>query len=95
MFPFTVSTMANFIDAQNLAYIGLFLQLFLSFLNTLMIYRVGKSVFGKIPEAERIAELSARFYVVSHSAVYQVAFYSENLFLFLSLFGLSIIYSGK
>jgi len=95
MFPFTVSTIANLIRTQNLAYVGFFIQLVLSLLNTFMIYRVGKRVFGKIPEAERIAELSARFYVVSHSAVYQVAFYSENLFLFLSLVGLSVIYSGK
>jgi hypothetical protein len=70
MFPFTVSTIANLVRTQNLACVGFFIQLALSLLNTLMIYRVGKRVFGKIPEAKRIAELSARFYVVSHSAVY-------------------------
>lgn len=59
-----------------------------------MLYRLGKRVFGERADADRIAELSARFYLASHSVVYQVAFYSENTFLFLSLAGLSIMYAG-
>jgi phosphatidylinositol glycan class V len=95
MFPFTVTSIAKLLGTDGFALVGFWLQILLSYANTLLIYRVGKRVFGQGQDNERIAELSSRFYIVSHSAVYQVAFYSENLFLFLTLMGLLIIYSGK
>lgn len=95
MFPCLASSIANLLGTPDILLIGFWLQLMLSFANTLLIFRVGRRVFSDVHGAERIAELASRFYIFSHSTVYQVAFYSENTFLFLSLVGLAIIYSGK
>ena len=67
----------------------------ISYLNMMMIYRLGKALVGGGTDAEKIALSSARFYILSHATVYQIAFYSENLFLFFTLLGLSIVHSGK
>jgi hypothetical protein len=93
LFPLVVDSIIKFVGTHKI--VGFWLQILLSYANTLLLYRVGKKVFGHYSEAEKIAVLSARFYFVGHSAVYQVAFYSENLFLFLTLIGFSIMYSDK
>ena len=71
-------------------YVNFLYQLFVSYLNTILIYRVGILVFSKA----RVAEIAAYFYIFNHSMVYQMSFYSENTFLFFSLLGMVFIYSG-
>jgi phosphatidylinositol glycan class V len=93
LFPYTVDLLAGYLGSHKL--VGFWLQVALSYLNTILLYRVGKKVFGSFHEADKLALMSARFYFVGHSAVYQVAFYSENLFLFLSLLGLAVVYSKQ
>lgn len=92
MFPYVVDLL-SFFGSHKM--VGFWMQIVLSYMNTLMLYRLGKRVFGERADADRIAELSARFYLASHSCVYQIAFYSENTFLFLSLLGLTVMYAGK
>jgi len=59
------------------------LQLAVSYVNMLLIFRVGDRVFNN----KQIAELSAYLYIFSFSIVYQVSFYSENTFVCFSLLG--------
>lgn len=63
----------------------------LGWLNTLLIYKVGTKIFDK----ERISEVASYMYIISHSMVYQISMYTENLFLFFSLMGLYFIYRCK
>jgi len=80
----------------------------MSWLNTILIYKVGLKVLSvRVPTEDRysknvtrmtdvaICEVAAYLYIVSHQMLIQISFYSENLFLLLSLLGLYLIYSGE
>ena len=80
---------ATVIGDEHLIFSGLLLGLLQSYLNTILIFRVGKDIYAD----HKTAELAAYLYIASHSALYQITFYSENTFLMFSLFGFLIIYS--
>jgi Gpi18-like mannosyltransferase len=59
--------------------------------NGLLILHVGASLFGDL----KMAKTAAYLYILSHSVVYQVSFYSENTFVFFTLIGLYFIQSSQ
>jgi hypothetical protein len=60
--------------------IGALLQ---SFINTILLYRIGTIIY----KDAKMAELSAYLYIANHSVLYQMTFYSENTFLMFTLLG--------
>jgi Gpi18-like mannosyltransferase len=70
MFPYIISSLATVLKTTQIAIISFFVQLLISYTNCILIYRVGKKVFGGTPQNDKIAELSAYFYIVSLSTVY-------------------------
>ena len=62
-------------------------QAVISFINMILIFRVGKKLFMN----EDIAELASYLYAFSLSLVYQLSFYSENTFVLFSLLGFYFI----
>lgn len=62
-------------------------QALISYINMILIFRVGKKVFLN----EDIAELASYLYTLSLSLVYQLSFYSENTFVLFSLLGFYFI----
>ena len=85
-----MNTMAQFSHDDYFIWVGPLGALFQSFLNTILIYRVGVMIYGD----KSMAELAAYLYIASHSVLYQITFYSENSFLLLTLIGLYVLYSG-
>ena len=53
-------------------------------INTILLYRVGSLLYKDM----RMAEMAAYLYIVSHSVLYQITYYSENSFLMFTLLGL-------
>ena len=95
MLPFLVNKLAQLLNLEDLNIANSLLQLVLSYFNTILIFRVGKKAFGDTPRRRKVAEIAAYLYIVSHSTVYQMSFYSENLFLFCTLAGLYVIYQAR
>jgi len=62
-------------------------QLLISYVNMILIYRVGRTLFKN----EEIAESAGHLYAFSFSIVYQISFYSENTFVLFSLLGFFFI----
>jgi len=48
-------------------------------------------IIGRCYLSERVARVSAYFYIFSHSTVYQVSMYSENTYVLFQLLGFYII----
>ena len=85
LFPFIVNRLGSLFGDQSLLIVNFFYQLLISYLNTILIYRVGIRIFDKA----RVAEVAAYFHVFGHSTIYQMSFYSENTFLFFSLLAIT------
>ena len=81
---------AKIVNDEYFIWVGLFGSLLASFINTILLYRVGRLVYGDA----KMAELASYLYIVSHSVFYQVTFYSENTFLMFTLLGIYALYMG-
>ena len=91
MFPTIAYQFAKLFGDEHLMYVGLVLSLLQSYVNTLLIYRIGVLMYGK----RDLAELAAYLYIASHSVLYQITFYSENTFLMCTLLGFYFIYKSQ
>ena len=88
--PYLMSRAAEF-TGFSVDVAGFLMQLLFSYLNTILLYKVGM----KVTKSAVTAEASAYLYLISHSMLYQVALYSENLFLLLTLLGMHAMYKIK
>ena len=91
MFPVTFHYFARLFGDHHLIFTTLALSAIQSFVNTILIYRVGKLIY----KDRWTAELAAYLYIASFSVVYQITLYSENMFLMCTLLGLLVIHKAK
>ena len=91
MFPWIANSIATAFGDDHFIYVGPLLSLIQSYLNTILLYRVGVLVY----KDSKMAELAAYLYIASHSVLYQITFYSENTFLLFTLLGFYAMYAGK
>lgn len=91
MFPWMAHSVATLVGDLHYIWVGPLLSLAQSYINMLLLYRVGILIY----KDAKMAELAAYLYIASHSVLYQITFYSENSFLMFTLLGFYAMYVGK
>ena len=91
LFPWMANKVEMLIGGDaSLAYVTPLMSVVQTALNTILLYRVGVLTY----DDAKMAEVAGYLYILSHSALYQIAFYSENTFLLFTLLGLYILHAG-
>jgi len=88
MFPWMMHSVATLLGDYHFVWVGAIGALLQSYINTILLYRVGTLIY----KDAKMAELSAYLYIASHSVLYQMTFYSENTFLMFTLLGFYAMY---
>ena len=91
MFPWMAYSLATIVGDEHYIWVGPMLSLVQSWVNTMLLYRVGVLVY----KDAKMAELASYLYIASHSVLYQITFYSENTFLMFTLLGFYAMYASK
>lgn len=84
-------SLAKAFGDTHFIWVGPLLSLVQSYMNMILLFRVGTLIY----KDSKMAELAAYLYIASHSVLYQITFYSENTFLLFTLLGFYAMYAGK